>query len=368
MKKAINIICIIITTIIILGITFFIIDYTRAKGGKRPIFCIPSLAGLYKDGGTVEYFGIGYKVIDFNRLGGYDEIKIGTYFMNYNDFSNEYNNEQGVIPVNQAKEYTKSIEDININLEIPTNWNYEEIIPTEEDDYKFALKLYKNSNEESAILYYYNNIFGVCGTERTSKKIKLNNGNDAIVGYSYDNDKVWLDISFYEIDKNIAVINKGLNEEESNELLEFIKTFYIGNKFNLVFYQKNMIKPNQKETIISKGEIEGINYNIYAFEGNVAVNLKSTSTELTENSISLRDALLQNKITIEEIMEKADKDFPDVISYDDGGSKEYHYDNLTIIKLNKLDGNKDIYIGKPELKLNDLNIKTEPLKFEEPNI
>ena len=117
-----------------------------------------------------------------------------------------------------------------------------------------------------------------------------------------------------------------------------------------------MIEPNQKEKIISKDEIKGINYNIYAFEGNVAVNLNSTSTELTENSISLRDALLQNKITIEEIMEKADKDIPNALSYDDGGSREYHYDNFTIIKLNRLDGNKDIYIGKPNLRLRDINL------------
>ena len=126
------------------------------------------------------------------------------------------------------------------------------------------------------------------------------------------------------------------------------------NKFSLVYYQKNMIQPNQKETIISKNEIENIDYNIYAFEGNIAINLNSDSAELTEKSISLRDALLQNKITIEEIMEKANNDFPNAVSYDDGGSKEYHYENYTIIKVHKLDGNRDVYIGNKDMTIYDV--------------
>ena len=41
------------------------------------------------DGGTVEYLGLGYKVIDFHTVAGFDDIKIGTWFMNYNDFDEE---------------------------------------------------------------------------------------------------------------------------------------------------------------------------------------------------------------------------------------------------------------------------------------
>ena len=125
-------------------------------------------------------------------------------------------------------------------------------------------------------------------------------------------------------------------------------------KFGLVFYQKTAIRPKQKEIIISKGEIKDLDYNVYAYEGHVAINLNSESTELTENSISLRDALLQNKITMEEIIAKANKDFPNTISYDDGGSMEYHYDNYTIIKVHNLNGNRDVYIGTKDMTINDL--------------
>ena len=49
-----------------------------------------SLAGGgIMDGGTIEYLGLGYKVIDFHTIAGFDDIKIGTWFMDYNDFEEE---------------------------------------------------------------------------------------------------------------------------------------------------------------------------------------------------------------------------------------------------------------------------------------
>jgi len=41
------------------------------------------------DGGTTEYFGLGYKVIDFHSLAGFDDVKIGTWAMQYEDFEEE---------------------------------------------------------------------------------------------------------------------------------------------------------------------------------------------------------------------------------------------------------------------------------------
>ena len=92
MKKGIKIFLIIIGFIIIFGLIFFAVDYNRVKNQEKPIFCIQHPAGVIMDGGTIEYFGLGYKVIDFNMLNGYDEIKIGSWFMKYEDFENEYNN------------------------------------------------------------------------------------------------------------------------------------------------------------------------------------------------------------------------------------------------------------------------------------
>ena len=91
MKKGIKVLLIILGVIIVLGLVFFAIDYNRVQKQEKPIFCIQNPAGVIRDGGTVEYFGLGYKVIDFNRLDGYDEIKIGSWSMKYEDFENEFN-------------------------------------------------------------------------------------------------------------------------------------------------------------------------------------------------------------------------------------------------------------------------------------
>ena len=89
MKKGLKILFIIIGIIIVLGIVFFVVDYNRVQKQEKPIFCIQNPAGIINDGGTIEYFGLGYKVIDFHTLAGYDDIKIGSWFMDYNDFEEE---------------------------------------------------------------------------------------------------------------------------------------------------------------------------------------------------------------------------------------------------------------------------------------
>ena len=126
-----------------------------------------------------------------------------------------------------GKNYYKEIDNIKLELNIPNNWNYEEIPQNEENDfYKYALKLYKNNENQYAMLYFYNNPFGVCGTGRTSKNIILNNGKEATVGY-YDENENWADISFYDTNKNIAVMNYGLIDEDADEAIQFIKTINI---------------------------------------------------------------------------------------------------------------------------------------------
>ena len=91
MKKVLKILFIIIGIIVVLGVVFFIVDYNRVQKQEKPIFCIQNPAGIINDGGTIEYFGLGYKVIDFNTLDGYNDMKIGTWFMNYDDLIEELN-------------------------------------------------------------------------------------------------------------------------------------------------------------------------------------------------------------------------------------------------------------------------------------
>ena len=108
MKKLLKVVGLILVILIILGIIFFIIDYSRVKNNETPLFCI--LKDEANDGGTKIYLGLGYKVIDFHTLAGYDDIKIGSWFMDYNDFEEE------------MKEYEmKFEEELNKNKEYEIN-------------------------------------------------------------------------------------------------------------------------------------------------------------------------------------------------------------------------------------------------------
>ena len=119
MKKGLKICFGIIGVIVILGIVFFVIDYNRVQKQENPIFCIKNPAGTYMDGGTVEYFGLGYKVIDFNTLAGFNDIKIGTWFMDYNDFEEEMKVYENTFEENlqSNEEFNRSPENVTIKVD-----------------------------------------------------------------------------------------------------------------------------------------------------------------------------------------------------------------------------------------------------------
>ena len=97
-NRIINII-LVIELIILLLVTIDIVLITKYQ--KGPIFSIP--VKTYEDGGTKEYYGIGYKVIKYNQLQGRRDIEIGSYKLKYNanptdvstlDLAIEFNNDQ----------------------------------------------------------------------------------------------------------------------------------------------------------------------------------------------------------------------------------------------------------------------------------
>lgn len=78
-KIIINTIFVIIVAILIM-ITVDVICVARY--GKGPYFALP--LNTYDDGGTVEYYGIGYKVIKYNQLQGRRDKEIGFWSLPYN--------------------------------------------------------------------------------------------------------------------------------------------------------------------------------------------------------------------------------------------------------------------------------------------
>jgi len=210
------------------------------------------------DGGTKIYKSLVYEVTKAHKIreGGYlVEGTIVKVFGKqiYCDIPKDVKIiEDGKDKNEPSTTYKKDIDGVILMLEIPKEWKYEELSRnTENDFYKYALKMYKSQEDKYAVLYFYHQIFGVCGTGRTSEQIDLYNGNKATIGY-YDGSDIWQDISFYETNEYFAILNNGLDKLESEEVINFIKTISIieNNDKN-----EEISLSVKEDTITSKGAI-----------------------------------------------------------------------------------------------------------------
>ena len=188
MKIFLKVIGGILGIIVVLGIVFFVVDYNRVKNQEKPIFCIQNTAGMLADGGTIEYFGLGYKVIDFHTLAGFDDIKIGTWFMDYNDFEEEIKAYEKKFEesLSTNEENNSDLENVIIKVDSttikPTSISI--IIINNNDNeigYGEEYKIQKNINGEWKYLDYlpntvWNDIaYIIKANSQTTKKLNLEN-------------------------------------------------------------------------------------------------------------------------------------------------------------------------------------------------
>ena len=168
------------------------------------------------------------------------------------------------------------------------------------------------------------------------------------------------DVNEYQLivsDKGNTVTNKRIDyqinlvskvEKLDIYICNYVQISKADEKFKIIFTKSNEI---EKNIILGKDENSRYDYNIYSYKGEANIIIGS-------ERMSLRDALISNKISISDILEKASNDLNDGViygdAYRDGGSKVYIYDDYSIIKCNTLEGNKDFYIGTPAMNINDL--------------
>ena len=100
---------------------------------------------------------------------------------------------------------------------------------------------------------------------------------------------------------------------------------------------------------------------IYTYSSDVDLyyyGLEEVNVKVDNKNMSLEKALRSGKMTIDGILAKANQDVVDgkikSEMYRDGGTTEWYYDTYTIIKFHSLDGNRDVYIGIPEMRLNTI--------------
>lgn len=143
--------------------------------------------------------------------------------------------------------------------------------------------------------------------------------------------------------------------EDKNSIQNKINEFEHSRKFSITF--------NQRKDLIEIKELYNTGeYKVKTIGGDATISIDDTT-------YSLEDALEQKIIIADDILNQAIMDEQYGVcttsSYDDGGSKEYYYDDYTILKLNNLSRDKDLIIGpKGGAIINIYNMLTQNVDFK----
>ena len=127
------------------------------------------------------------------------------------------------------------------------------------------------------------------------------------------------------------------------------------NSFQLIFKARRDMGINK---IIEKGTY--LDYNIYTFAGDVFVKINN-------EEIPLQDAIVNKQLNPQDIVDncaldvKNNKNNVVFSEANDGGTRKYRYDlaspePFSIIKCHTLDGNRDLYIGIPNMEFDGFTV------------
>lgn len=199
---------------------------------------------------------------------------------------------------------TTSSENITINTVAPDkDWTYEDY-----QRYYGYFQMTKNDKEERFDVY------------RWGIKRQTTDNTVQVIFYSHTIDLAEIPVIFeYNLDSSL-----------------YEKTY------DLTYHGR---KDMGIEQIAKTNQYDNIDYGLYTIAGDVTVTVEQDMV------YSLEDALNEKIISVQSILDQAKEDekygICETASYNDGGSIEYRYKDYTILKLNKLDGNKDLIIGYP---------------------
>ena len=363
MKNKIKTILIILFIIIVLGIVFYIVDSNRAKNNQKPLFCIKT--GTLLDGGTIEYLGIGYKVIDFHTLAGFDDVKIGSWSTDYDDFRNEMKVYEerfeetlgsGVVVIKDGKINNETlIENFLNKASIDSSEEQTLIIQehTSEDEYiekkiKFVPGTYSKNTQENGTIttnidnmeeLYGHYIYTINNDESTSQTFNYKwwpkrNTENGIVSLRFETSP----LGFIDVSEFPVICSYSL--ESSNYT----------NKFELNYHQR---KDKGLKTVIDHNTNTDYEYSVHTLGGDVDFTIENDMVYTFEK------ALEEKIIIVEDILNQAKMDAEYGIcyrgDYSDGGSTEFMYEDYTILKYSTLDGLEDLVIGYKGQIINEVN-------------
>lgn len=134
-----------------------------------------------------------------------------------------------------------------------------------------------------------------------------------------------------------VVILKNKKNEESNKL----------SLYNINYNLENGNIYNEK-----REKILDYSYSIYFYD------IEDVKFEYRDYKIDLKNDLKYGYISPEQLIVQAEEDAKEKKNWKricmDGGSTIYIYENFSILKMNSLNGNRDLYIGPPNMDINEI--------------
>lgn len=139
--KIFRIILVVLSILVVLAI-IDIICVTKFQ--KGPFFAIP--VHKFDDGGTTEYYGLGYKVIKYKQVQGRRDIELGTWSLKYNvepiysdiiDLAIEFNNDEEA----SVKKYSKQLLVVTGSLKEVDEENNKIVMSYEDEGGKYSIDL-----------------------------------------------------------------------------------------------------------------------------------------------------------------------------------------------------------------------------------
>lgn len=282
-----------------------------------------------RDGGSVEYKAILYTVTKYHKI---KEASVGEY-------------STGTRIEILGKEVYNTIETIaNNQTDNEKNTNDNNKLESETQEEVVICAYDKNFEETDETTSFYakvisSNLNSII-VEPVEGSDELKSSDKISIGLGENND------ALYEVGKIVKITYNGIILETYPAQIKPIKIeVKSADNFELIFNER---KDLEVKTIVSKDETDKYSYGIYSRGGDVKIKIDNTQYDL-------RDALLNDKITMEEIIAKANQDLENkMLQANDGGSIEYPYDTYTIIKLHRINGNRDVYIGNTEMHIDDV--------------
>ena len=337
-KKILKIIGLVLIVFVIIIGTVYLIDLDRMKKNKKVLFST---------------WGFDYANPENNYMESYTENETQTNtILNNIDYSNE---KLKIEELPEEYSYIQAIQDKCVissqGLKVYNKDELDTFLNNVNNNEPYSIRTINYTVEGDMMItdvnFEGNNVFSTCCDWTRDK-------------FSSKEDRTYRYGKFSKlvIEQANGMTYILLQNKIEGDLEEVTVTYYNDNAKSINNYDfKYLLSVNKSNKTklykITQGELaKKYNYDIYYY-GLEDVKIKIDNTE-----IDLKEALSNNKVTMEQIIEQAEADKENEVinadMYKEGGTMIYWYGTYTIIKSHSLDGNRDVYIGIPEMNLNSV--------------